>query len=309
MFTTRLHERLGNTYYTDMVTGEQKQTTMWMRHEGGHNKWRDGSGQLKTQSNRYVLQLGGDVAQWSQNGSDRWHVGVMAGYGNSDSKTISSRTGYRAKASVNGYSTGLYATWYADDESRNGAYLDSWAQYSWLDNTVKGDDLQSESYKSKGFTASLEAGYKHKLAEFNGSQGTRNEWYVQPQAQVTWMGVKADKHRESNGTLVHSNGDGNVQTRLGVKTWLKSHHKMDDGKSREFQPFVEVNWLHNSKDFSTSMDGVSVTQDGARNIAEIKTGVEGQLNANLNVWGNVGVQVADRGYNDTSAMVGIKWQF
>ncbi|MFT2521024.1 autotransporter outer membrane beta-barrel domain-containing protein, partial [Escherichia coli] len=68
-----------------------------------------------------------------------------------------------------------------------------------------------------------------------------NEWYVQPQAQVTWMGVKADNHRESNGTLVHSNGDGNVQTRLGVKTWLKSHHKMDGGKSREFQPFVEVN--------------------------------------------------------------------
>lgn len=52
------------------------------------------------------------------------------------------------------------------------------------------------------------------------------------QAQVTWMGVKADKHRESNGTLVHSNGDGNVQTRLGVKHWLNSHHKMDDGKSR-----------------------------------------------------------------------------
>ncbi len=26
---------------------------------------------------------------------------------------------------------------------------DSWAQYSWFDNTVKGDDLQSESYKSK----------------------------------------------------------------------------------------------------------------------------------------------------------------
>ncbi len=45
---------------------------------------------------------------------------------------------------MNGYGTGLYATWYADDESRNGAYLDSWAQYSWFDNTVKGDDLQSE---------------------------------------------------------------------------------------------------------------------------------------------------------------------
>ncbi|EGE0299454.1 autotransporter outer membrane beta-barrel domain-containing protein [Escherichia albertii] len=309
MFTTRLHDRSGNTYYTDMVTGEQKQTTMWMRHEGGHNKWRDGSGQLKTQSNRYVLQLGGDIAQWSQNGGDRWHLGVMAGYGNSDSKTISSRTGYRSKASVNGYSTGLYATWYANDESRNGAYLDSWVQYSWFDNTVKGDDLQSESYKSKGFTASLETGYRQKLTEFMGSQGTRNEWYVQPQAQVTWMGIKADKHRESNGTRVSSEGDGNIQTRLGVKTWLKSHHKMDDGKSREFQPFAEVNWLHNSKDFSTRMDRVAVYQDGSRNIAEVKAGVEGQINSHLNVWGNVGVQVADKGYNDTSATIGVKWSF
>ncbi|MCZ5421020.1 autotransporter outer membrane beta-barrel domain-containing protein [Escherichia coli] len=31
---------------------------------------------------------------------------------------------------MNGYSTGLYATWFANDETRNGAYLDSWVQYS-----------------------------------------------------------------------------------------------------------------------------------------------------------------------------------
>ncbi|MCO4191452.1 autotransporter outer membrane beta-barrel domain-containing protein, partial [Proteus terrae] len=76
---------------------------------GGHNNWRDGSGQLKTQSNRYVWQLGGDIAQWSQNGLDRWHLGVMAGYGNDHSNTQSSRTGHRSKGSVNGYSTGVYA--------------------------------------------------------------------------------------------------------------------------------------------------------------------------------------------------------
>ncbi len=114
---------------------------------------------------------------------------------------------------------------------------------------------------------------------------------------------------ESNGTRVSSEGDGNIQTRLGVKTWLKSHHKMDDGKSREFQPFAEVNWLHNSKDFSTRMDRVAVYQDGSRNIAEVKAGVEGQINSHLNVWGNVGVQVADKGYNDTSATIGVKWSF
>ena len=50
------------------------------------------------------------------------------------------------------------------------------------------------------------------------ARNARNEWYVQPQAQVTRMGVKADKHRESSGTLVHSNGDGNVQN----PTWRKN---------------------------------------------------------------------------------------
>ncbi|MCV5539707.1 autotransporter outer membrane beta-barrel domain-containing protein, partial [Escherichia coli] len=46
MFVTRLHARLGQTQYVDAITGEPKATSMWMRHEGGHNRWRDGSGQL-----------------------------------------------------------------------------------------------------------------------------------------------------------------------------------------------------------------------------------------------------------------------
>ncbi|ELX7006571.1 autotransporter outer membrane beta-barrel domain-containing protein [Escherichia coli] len=309
MFVTRLHERLGQTQYVDAITGEPKATSMWMRHEGGHNRWRDGSGQLKTQSNRYVIQLGGDIAQWDWGGTNRWHLGVMAGYGNNYSSTGAVRTGYHSKGSVNGYSTGLYATWYADDETHNGAYLDTWAQYGWFNNYVKGDGLQGESWKSKGLTASLETGYTWKAGEFSGSQGSLNEWYIQPQAQIVWMGVKADKHRENNGTRVESTGDDNVRTRLGVKTWIKGHNKMDDGKSREFSPFVEVNWLHNTRDFGTRMNGVTVHQDGARNIGEVKTGVEGQINPHLNLWGNVRVQVGDKGYNDTSAMLGVKYTF
>ncbi|MED8850851.1 autotransporter outer membrane beta-barrel domain-containing protein, partial [Escherichia coli] len=309
MFVPRLHERLGPMQYTDVMTGETKNTSMWMRHEGGHNRWRDGTGQLKTQGNRYVVQLGGDIAQWGRGETDRWHLGVMAGYGNEHNNTDSVRTGYRSKGSVNGYSTGLYATWFANDETHNGAYLDTWAQYGWFDNHVKGDGLPGESWKSKGLTASLETGYTWKAGEFSGSHGSLNEWYVQPQAQVVWMGVKADEHRESNGTRVESTGDGNVRTRLGVKTWIKGHNRMDDGKSREFRPFVEVNWLHNTRDFGTRMNGVTVHQDSARNIGEVKAGVEGQINDRLNLWGNVGVQAGDKGYSDTSAMLGVKYTF
>lgn len=81
-----------------------------MRHVGGHERSRAGDGQLNTQANRYVLQLGGDLAQWSSNAQDRWHLGVMAGYANQHSNTQSNRVGYKSDGRISGYSAGLYAT-------------------------------------------------------------------------------------------------------------------------------------------------------------------------------------------------------
>lgn len=309
LFNTRLHDRLGETQYIDVLTGEKKVTSMWLRQIGGHNNWRSGGGQLQTQSNRYVIQMGGDVAQWSTDDLDRLHLGLMMGYAHENNHTHSSVTGYGSKGSLDGYSVGAYATWYANDANHNGLYIDSWAQYGWFNNYVHGDELAQESYKSRGMTVSVESGYTYKLGTFTGSQGTLNEGYIRPVAQITWMGVKADDHREDNGTRVQGEGHGNIQTRLGLRTYLKSHNKMDDGKGREFQPFIEANWLHNTRNFATRMNGVSISQDGANNVGEIKLGVEGQLNPRLNLWGNVGVQVGDKGYNDSVAMVGVKVNF
>lgn len=309
MFNTRLHDRLGETQYTDVLTGEQKVTSMWLRNTGAHTRWHSQGGQLSTQSNSYVVQMGGDVAQWSTDGLDRFHLGMMAGYGHQHSNTTSDRTDYKSKGSLNGYSTGLYGTWYQNDVDKNGLYVDGWAQYSWFNNHVKGEGLADESYKSKGFTASLESGYTWKLGEFAGNLGSINEWFVQPKAQAVWMGVKANDHTEANGTRVQGSGNDNVQTRLGVKTFLKGHNKMDDGKEREFQPFVEANWIHNTHSYGVTMDESTVSQAGTRNIGELKTGVEGQLNKNLNLWGNVAQQIGDKGYSDTRAMVGVKYSF
>jgi autotransporter family porin len=36
------------------------------------------------------------------------------------------------------------------------------------------------------------------------------------------------------------------------------------------------------------MGGIAVNQDCADNIGEIKVGVEGQINKQVNLWGNVG---------------------
>ena len=55
------------------------------------------------------------------------------------------------------------------------------------------------------------------------------------------------------------------------------------------------------------MNGVNVSQEGARNIGEIKASVEGKITPNLSLWGNVGIQTGDKGYSNTVGMLGIKY--
>lgn len=304
LFMTRLHDRLGETQYTDMLTGEKKVTSLWMRNVGAHTRFNDGSGQLKTRINSYVLQVGGDLAQWSTDGLDRWHIGAMAGYANSQNRTQSSVSDYHSRGQVTGYSVGLYGTWYANNIDRSGAYVDTWMLYNWFDNKVMGQDQAAEKYKSKGITASVEAGYSFRLGE-----SAHQSYWLQPKAQVVWMGVQADDHREANGTLVKDDTAGNLLTRMGVKAYINGHNAIDDDKSREFQPFVEANWIHNTQPASVKMDDVSSDMRGTKNIGELKVGIEGQITPRLNVWGNVAQQVGDQGYSNTQGLLGVKYSF
>ncbi len=228
---------------------------------------------------------------------------------NKHSNTQSNRVGYKSDGRISGYSAGLYATWYQNDANKTGAYVDSWALYNWFDNSVSSDNRSADDYDSRGVTASVEGGYTFEAGTFSGSEGTLNTWYVQPQAQITWMGVKDSDHTRKDGTRIETEGDGNVQTRLGVKTYLNSHHQRDDGKQREFQPYIEANWINNSKVYAVKMNGQTVGREGARNLGEVRTGVEAKVNNNLSLWGNVGVQLGDKGYSDTQGMLGVKYSW
>ncbi|MGT6228099.1 autotransporter YcgH [Escherichia coli] len=309
LFVMRLNDRAGETRYIDPVTEQERSSRLWLRQIGGHNAWRDSNGQLRTTSHRYVSQLGADLLTGGFTDSDSWRLGVMAGYARDYNSTHSSVSDYRSKGSVRGYSAGLYATWFADDISKKGAYIDAWAQYSWFKNSVKGDELAYESYSAKGATVSLEAGYGFALNKSFGLEAAKYTWIFQPQAQAIWMGVDHNAHTEANGSRIENDANNNIQTRLGFRTFIRTQEKNSGPHGDDFEPFVEMNWINNSKDFAVSMNGVKVEQDGARNLGEIKLGVNGNLNPAASVWGNVGVQLGDNGYNDTAVMVGLKYKF
>ena len=285
LFVMRLNDRAGETRYIDPVTEQERSSRLWLRQVGGHNAWRDSNGQLRTTSHRYVSQLGADLLTGGFTDSDSWRLGVMAGYARDYNLTHSSVSDYRSKGSVRGYSAGLYATWFADDISKKGAYIDAWAQYSWFKNSVKGDELAYESYSAKGATVSLEAGYGFALNKSFGLEAAKYTWIFQPQAQAIWMGVDHNAHTEANGSRIENDANNNIQTRLGFRTFIRTQEKNSGPHGDDFEPFVEMNWIHNSKDFAVSMNGVKVEQDGASNLGEIKLGVNGNLNPAASVWG------------------------
>lgn len=308
LFMLRLHDRLGDVTYVDPVTGEKKVTSMWVRNEGGRNAFSMNDAQNRTTANRYVLQIGGDVAQWSGNGEDNYRVGLMGGYATQHSFTRNSLTGYSSRGSVEGYSAGLYGSWLQNMDD-TGAYIDSWIMYNWFNNHVQGEGLAGESYSSRGLTASAETGYTFNLYNRTSPEGVTGSLYVQPQVQVTWMGVTADDHTETNGTYVHGAGNNNIQTRLGMRLFLKGKSSMDKNTVREFKPFFETSWIYKTRQYGANMNGESDYAGGSRNIGELKAGVEGKISSDLNLAVSVGQQMGGSGYHDTQGMLTVRYAF
>jgi outer membrane autotransporter protein len=294
LFNQRLEDR----------NGRAENSSLWLRQMGAHTGFHDDSGQLKTTTNRYVVQGGGELLSGQFSEKDSLSVGVMMGYGNAASNSNSSRSSYQSKGKVDGYSGGLYATWYQDAKTQQGIYADSWLQYSWLKADVNGEALSRENYDINGFSASVESGYRQAIYH-----GEMSDVYLTPQAQLIWEGQSVDVHTESNGTRVSANDDNNLFSRIGVKLSRDGVATADRERGKLFTTYVEANWLHNTHAVGVAFDAQNSAQAGGRNIGELKLGVEGKLSPRLQVWGNVGQQLGGDGYSDLSGVMGVSYQF
>ena len=80
-------------------------------------------------------------------------------------------------------------------------------------------------------------------------------------------------------------------------------------KTLAVKPFVEANWLHNSRDYGMQFDETTVKQNGSDNTGEVRVGLDGQLNASLAIWGYVGQQRGSHSYTQTEGSLGLRYQF
>lgn len=307
MFAMKLSDRLGETAYSDAIKAAGKKAgSFWIRTAGGHTRNVMADGENTTRGNWGLVQLGGDLISWPTSGTHRMHVGLMAGYAHESNKTGSDTADYSSKGKVSGFSGGLYATWMNSNATGDGPYVDAWLQYQRFKNTTSvGNYAEEESYHSKGFTGSLEAGYTFALKDWqNGA--VSNATRLRLEGQVIRMGVRADNVIDSTGTLVQGTGAGNVRTRLGATLF---HQFTNTAKGTAVKPYLTLNWVHDTKSFGTAMDGVHDTIDGGRNFGEVKLGVEGRITKNLNLWAYTGYQGGDHGYRNVEALVGVKALF
>ncbi|SCC08835.1 autotransporter outer membrane beta-barrel domain-containing protein [Gilliamella intestini] len=308
LFTMRLQDRQDHIGQANLSNDGNKHNSVWARITQGHSKNTTSDKQLKTTANRTVFQLGGDVLTNSFFIQDELHIGLTGGYGKQNSTTRSHISKYRSDGKVEGYNIGLYGTWYQNIQEREGAYADSWILYNWFNNRVQGEQLANEKYHSHGFTASLELGYEYKIASFFTDGDMFNDIYIRPQAQVMWLDVKANDHTENNGTRVYGEGDGNIQTRLGMRISLNRHNQ-NIKSGTQIEPFAEFNWLHNTKNYAVNMTDATTNIQGTKNVAEAKIGIEGRIKDNLYLSGNISQQFGEHAQRDTQGIVGIKYLF
>lgn len=289
LFGLRAADRGGDVYAAD--PSRQK---LWLRFIGGrsHQNIRGGAA---ADGRRKGVQIGGEVFV-RQNEGSRLAIGVMGG--RVGQHASANGKGGAAGSYLHGYGGGVYAAWHQLRDKQTGAYLDGWLQYQRFKHRIN-DENRVERYKTKGWTASVEGGYNALVAEGVVGKGNNVRFYLQPQAQFTYLGVNGG-FTDSEGTAVGLLSSGQWQSRAGIRA--KTRFALRNGVN--LQPFAAFNVLHRSKSFGVEMDGEKQTLAG-------RTALEGRFGIEAGWKGHMSARIGygKRTDGDKEAALSLKWLF
>lgn len=302
LFDLSLHDRVGNRDWINPVTGEKQTTSLWMHHTMSHERFRDSTSQLRMRTTSNTTMLGGDFVQFTTGNTGLAYAGLMGGYGTMDTKSHSKMTNLHSKAETDAWGVGAYAGWKADSDGQTGPYVDGWLMFTHASSDVTGVDRNTEDVKGEGLSASIEAGWGFKVGSAVMDNGKVANLTVEPHASVTWFGMQYDEiHNDAQD--VKFEGTNNVRTRLGARAIVT-----EEG-NKDFNAFVEANWVHNTQEYGATISGLRVDQAGSRNLGEARIGLDWHVTDSLSVWGRVGASYGSDAYSEREGSIGVRYQF
>lgn len=238
----------------------------WMYVKGRYHENDAGGDKVSYDTTTTVLQVGSDfMSKPMDKGILR--AGGMFGAGQAKTHSDAKHNVRDAQGKVDGFNVGLYATWQEDPKLRLGSYIDTWASYSWYNNTVT-SNRNNEKYDSKGFAASLEVGHAWVIP----SDNTRT-WKIEPQAQIIYSYLDQENHTDPDGVRVTTLDNDSLFGRLGVKS---SYFEQQDVKA--WQPYVAVNWLKGAGQNDLAFNGDKVSNDTPDDRGQLELGITGNVN-------------------------------
>ena len=158
-----------------------------------------------------------------------------------------------------------YATAYADDVERLGAFADAWIQYGRYDNRIS-SDLGSASYRSGVWSASVETGYAFKPFA---ATSVLADLAVEPHVQLTHARYRA------SGTLLQGHAHGAAPAARPCARRVRVYAK----PARPRRPPFAPSWRRTGciAPHGRRMGENRLDMTPARNALELKLGAETQV--------------------------------
>ncbi|MDF9833585.1 outer membrane autotransporter protein [Ereboglobus sp. PH5-5] len=299
MFNHTHHERVSNDLSaasaTDAsATGNDKKNNGWLRISGRMNLGDSAAKTHRVNTTNYVVHAGYDMlaTEGAILAGDLIRVGVMGGYGNSQTDVEVDDISIKGSSRIDGFNIGVYGSWFADKAGKRGWYADAWLSFATYDNQVDDDGMRRLKYDSHGMSLSVEGGYA---------------WYpkktgmvFEPQAQLIYNRHSTDTHTDEVGMTVRSRSSEYMRSRLGLRVYPQRRHF--------FQPFVEASWWHAYQYAELRFDSHRVKYSVPRDMFGFKFGAQADLGRGWTIWGDAGAHIGTNyNYMDVRAMFGIRY--
>lgn len=297
MFQQTLFDRLISS--SDGKNNDASKSLFWMRTKMTHGSYDSIHGSLNNRTRSYTLQMGGDLNVWALDNGGYFHLGMMGGYGDFKDTSKSELTRTKTDGKVKGYSAGIYGTYFANQDTNLGLYVDLWSQMGWYRNEVSGKaQISTKKYDSSVWSNSVEVGYGIPLA-ISGEY----QWLATPQAQFTYNYYDADNQYDKNNLRITNNNASGLDTRLGVRFHAR-------GVQEDLiEPFLEVNWLDTTAKNKLNFNGKAFKDGFAKDRLEAKVGLQGNINKRWSMSAQMGGQWGNNSFSNYQGQLNVNYKF